>query len=478
MASLSDQWTNEIHLLGYEDFAAKVIGLIRATDTPFSIAINGRWGAGKTSLLRTMMQSLGGKGLSASEALFCHTEEWPENGIPQELVPNDSDNEHIKTIWFNPWQYQNETNPLIPLLHEIRKQLTPTKKVIENAKDAATVALDAALHSFGDLFDNVVNFAMGRKLVNMGEKVTHNLQTAHSNNAQNRFSEPVDAQRFFLQFEMAVKKAINHDGEKPGARLVIFIDDLDRCSDETVFSLLEAIKLYLSSKYCVFVFGLDRAHVENAIARVGTYNQQEAARYVDKMFQVRLQLPWPKIDKLKGFIKGLLELNQQKVKEDVIDILVEILPPNPRMIKSFINGLSLYEKLTPKDDSEDDHQFLVRLALMHAMRTIYPDCYELLHQSAATTLQVLSKFSDDNNWVCDNEMQAYLKNIFDNPIYEIRPPSGDSDKGENIKLESERFLQIRATSFRAEAADNFLKRFVKRFNAQPESANLIARYLV
>ncbi|MDQ7083419.1 MAG: P-loop NTPase fold protein [Sulfurovum sp.] len=47
------------------------------------------------------------------------------------------------------------------------------------------------------------------------------------------------------------------------SRVILFIDDLDRCEDATIATLLKEIKQYLSTKYCIFVFGYDRQHIES-----------------------------------------------------------------------------------------------------------------------------------------------------------------------------------------------------------------------
>lgn len=78
MGYLDDHWTTEIHQLGYEGFAASVRQLILEVPTPFALSISGRWGAGKTSMLRTLMRSLGGKPL-AVRADLTDTEEPTPN---------------------------------------------------------------------------------------------------------------------------------------------------------------------------------------------------------------------------------------------------------------------------------------------------------------------------------------------------------------------------------------------------------------
>lgn len=59
----NDEFTLEIDALGYKNLADRVREMIMEADTPFSIGISGRWGSGKTSLMKYIMASLGGEPL-------------------------------------------------------------------------------------------------------------------------------------------------------------------------------------------------------------------------------------------------------------------------------------------------------------------------------------------------------------------------------------------------------------------------------
>jgi hypothetical protein len=124
-----------------------------------------------------------------------------------------------------------------------------------------------------------------------------------------------------------------------------------------VFALLEAIKLYLSSRHCVFVFGLDVGHVESAIARAAKFTHREAAQYLEKIFQVRLHLPTPTQTELTDFlVHHLLSLDMHELKtpdnKPVLNYLRQYLPVNPRVIKTVLNGLKFYADLMKAQSEE------------------------------------------------------------------------------------------------------------------------------
>uniref|UniRef100_A0A1S7LR67 KAP P-loop domain protein n=1 Tax=Magnetococcus massalia (strain MO-1) TaxID=451514 RepID=A0A1S7LR67_MAGMO len=241
MGYLNDEWTLSIDDLGAGGFALELQKLILEVQPPFCFSIGGRWGGGKTSMLQALKASM--------------TVAPPSSDMIGEIptglgcLKESHELSHIKTVWFSPWQYQHEENPLVPLLHEIREQIRYQWMHI-GLKNAADV-IDAALNSFGSLIDSAINFGVKSEVVSVGRTFMTRLRERKDERNQQMFNNKLDSQRFVKQFDDAVRKAIApqlpENTQEPGGgikeRLIIFIDDLDRCSDQTVYALLESIKL-------------------------------------------------------------------------------------------------------------------------------------------------------------------------------------------------------------------------------------------
>ena len=99
---------------------------------------------------------------------------------------------------------------------------------------------------------------------------------------------------YYNVFEKALEDWITrcYKGNK---RLVIFIEDLDRCLPKIALQVLEAIKLYLNIPNLVVIVGVDRQvidavvmkHYENSLGgKVADEIGTKARQYLDKMFQV------------------------------------------------------------------------------------------------------------------------------------------------------------------------------------------------
>ncbi|MGH8474165.1 MAG: KAP family P-loop NTPase fold protein [Methylococcales bacterium] len=473
MKLLTDHWTYKIDGLGYEKFATNLCRLLINAHTPAAITISGRWGTGKTSMLRYVMRALGGDPSTSLSTLGKKTTDEPDEEfkLPPGLQDIKQTTENVWTVWFNPWQYQAEQNPMIPLLHEIRSQISLSEKLVrlidsKEIKAGFLDAMEAGLYTLGSLADDAINLSFGRKVISSGAKFSEQIEKRYEKRRQKRFSEPVNAQLFYLEFEKAVRQIVGAKG-----RLVIFIDDLDRCGNQTVFALLESIKLYLSCRQCVFVFGLDRIHIESALQEAGQYSMDEARQYIEKLFQASFYLPVPSPGNLLEFVKGCLhKLDLYDEKRKYEDYIVKWLPANPRVIKTALNGLPLYRSMLDADYLEDQKWLLV-----HFFRVLYPDVYELLRQNPEDTFQAIRKIREEGIDF-HNQQQAYIFYTLENPIKQspaIQEPQ--SQPGKATQMEESRFRKIRATAWQAETLHAFQNDFVDAFIGDRE---VLKAYLI
>ncbi len=305
---------------------------IRDCNPPYVMGIGGTWGSGKTSFLRKTWAVLGG-----NDSLY-----FPNK--PNSIKPKTG--EHI--IWFNPWHHQFEASPAVALLHEIHKHLSMTDRAINEAKKLGTVTILTALNYLGDL---------GKMLGAEGIQgiKTDEIQKRGENWEAERFQTSLTSEKFRTVFEKTLAQIIGKNG-----RLYIFIDDLDRCERDIPFKLLEALKLYLSARNCVYILGLDRHHLERSIAKELTGSSDtgpqlaHAREYLGKMFQSYYLLPRP--ESMEGYISSVLNLagdpgfntllvtrfGYKPNQENIAQTLDQNLPHNPRKIKAFVHSWQLY----------------------------------------------------------------------------------------------------------------------------------------
>lgn len=121
--------------------------------------------------------------------------------------------------------------------------------------------------------------------------------------------------------------------------IVIFIDDLDRCSPRAIAEVFEGLNRFVSGDFlnCIFVMGIDDAVIASALK--STYDKpskEESAsmdvslgwRFMDKFVQVPFALPEPTPEALKGFKESLAEGDTRKDLSVIFSRAISEFPPS------------------------------------------------------------------------------------------------------------------------------------------------------
>ncbi len=138
-------------------------------------------------------------------------------------------------------------------------------------------------------------------------------------------------------------------------RLILFVDDLDRCKTNTIIQALEAARLVMDIKNVIVVIGIDNRILFNA---VGNYfekladesrSKEDIARdYLGKIVQIAVTLDRPSEDGIKSFIKEALFPEDSIQKKDLKNDKPE---ENPRELAKK-NNLSAIREAYKIEDSE------------------------------------------------------------------------------------------------------------------------------
>lgn len=117
--------------------------------------------------------------------------------------------------------------------------------------------------------------------------------------------------------------------KKPLERIVLYIDDLDRCPEDRVVEVLEAVNLLMAFPLFVVVVGVDPLWVKKALLsryeiQFGNGNPDDALKtstsdYLEKIFQVPFHLQQAGDMNVKNMLKDLFSLgsdNTPKIQSD------------------------------------------------------------------------------------------------------------------------------------------------------------------
>lgn len=348
MKLLNDQPT-VVDTLDRLDLVHEVAAAIVDCEPPQVLGIHGDWGLGKTSFLRQLRWYLAGD-----------VEEPGHEGVDPSRLDKGHYADRVTVVWFEAWRYQNEPVPIVALLQEIRGQLAWHAKVREGMKKTAAIAIRGALLAMDDL-SKWIGVQAG-KVEEAGERWE-----------REHFASVLPANAIQEQLEAAIGHLVSAGEGRDGRRLVVMIDDLDRCEPEAAFRLLEGLKLYLNLPNCVFVLGMNQKTLEVAIGEAGpekgTVRQARwAAAYLDKMCQVVWRLPLVR-DRKTRLVEWLPVPADSRIRrllanDDLVDD--DCLPPNPRRLKAFANVLPRFEARIDAAPGSPAERVQFRMALVVA----------------------------------------------------------------------------------------------------------------
>ena len=438
-----------VDLLYYEAVVGTIQNLITSVnDEPLTIGIHGDWGAGKSSIL-TMLE----KNFSSDDQTLC--------------------------IRFNGWLFQGFEDTKSVLLETIIEDLrvrNSSEETWEKAKKLLTrVNWMKVARRMGGLAFNVATglpspdqvkdvFQFAKDWVAAGTEIDGENIGRFVAEAESYLKEkepdsiPSHIHAFRKEFIELLKEA-------DVKRLVVVVDDLDRCLPETAIETLEAIRLFLFVPGAAFVIAADEAMIEYAVNRhfpdlpLSNGPSSYARNYLEKLIQVPFRLPplgyvetrtfitlliasmgLPKDDpnfiKLIGLTREVLRrpwggnnFNRERIKEvlgeipdgieNALQIADQIAPlladgsrGNPRQIKRFLNTMTLRLAIAEQRGIQDDIKMSVLAKLMLAERFESNLFSRIEREATESGKSSLVQYLEDLVWVkTEAESEASQKKI-------------------------------------------------------------------
>lgn len=455
---LSDNET-KIDMINNRAIAKTVVDLItESKERPISIGIHGDWGAGKSSVL--------------------------------EMVEDEfKDIDNIECIKFNGWKHQGFEDAKIALMSAIvselinKRKLTSTCKDTVNkiwkninwlnvAKSAGSLAISAStgIPPMG-LMIGVLDNLKGS--LTDADKVQDGIESIGQYLNDSKIFEDTSITKEFEEFQKSFSNLLK---ESKIEKLVVLIDDLDRCLPGVTIETLEAIRLFLFSNSTAFVIAADESMIEYAVKKHfpeafdNSLSKEFSKRYLEKLIQVPFRIPalgeveaemyilllliGSRINEDDKTYEKLLDFSINKMKKpwknqglafsDLHEILKErydevsneilvanqIYPilardttGNPRKIKRFINMLLLRKKIAEARGFGDEIQLRI-LAKMMLAEYFMVDFYK----------EIAKETSKDGKCKPLDELEKYLNGelVISEVVEKVKAATKEDTKHEEV----------------------------------------------
>lgn len=245
----------------------RFVDILNSLDGGCSIALDGNWGSGKTFFVKQAKMVLDAHNRFVDSEAAANRDQIIDirkqyyGDTITELQPQ-------VCVYYDAWSNDNDDDPLLSIVYTILNSVESdySFRDISYVKTAANILEMFSGKDWNKLIDGL-----------KGEDPLSSLKRSKSvDKLIGDFLETLLLER--------------------GDRLIIFVDELDRCKPAYAVRLLERVKHYFDNERITFVFSININELQHAIK--GYYGENyDGSRYLDRFFDLRVTLPSPNLKK-------------------------------------------------------------------------------------------------------------------------------------------------------------------------------------
>ena len=345
-------------ILDFNLYRNAIVSIINNSLPKFTIGIFGEWGTGKTTLINSVDTALQTDG-------------------------------NLIRVRFEGWRYIQEQLPLVSLLKNIAYAL-PDEKQFGVLKLKLVTSSINFLKNTPEILTSVIS-----KFASEEDEISQEMFDSFKKELNSKIQLIAELDKdtvYFDGFDEIKNEIKNLRLVNPSFRIIVFVDDLDKCSPKKVHEILEIIRVFQEVEGFIFILGISDDMI-NKLGEMGTRGKNNGDHYIKNLIQIHISLPkWSNQDIVKlvrDFIKK--DMIHDKLK-DVVDKNIELISlaieNNPREIKRFLNNFIVgYEIFSGKKSFEAKE-----LLVIQAIHLRWKKFYNILIKSDQSFFKVLDKY--------------------------------------------------------------------------------------
>jgi predicted KAP-like P-loop ATPase len=289
---------SDIDYLNFSEVAETAADIISMPEMlPISIGIFGDWGAGKSTILKLTEAALN---RDSKKYIHIHFDAWLYQGY------DDARASILEAIAETLIKHADDNTPLLEKAKSLAKRVDKIR-ALGVAADIGAISLGIhTFGAFGKLFglaedaletediDKDKQFSDGKECFNDVRKQAKGLLKDKV-----KKSPPKEISAFREEYSQLLKAI--------ACPIVVYIDNLDRCTPINAIHTLEAIRLFLFLPNTAFVIAADEEMIRSAVVEYHKgATQRHQTDYLDKLIQVPINVPKPGILEVRAYLFMLL----------------------------------------------------------------------------------------------------------------------------------------------------------------------------
>lgn len=417
-------WKDSESNIDYIDFEyiADLVNEIVLDDNllPASIGVYGDWGSGKSSIMSISQESLRRRD---GNILIINFNAWLFEDY------GDAKNTVINCILDQIELRIKDEDSLKIKIQNLKKSINVVDITMSMIKNSSTI-ISSIMNPLN--IAEIVN-STGSDAVTAIEKIKDNYEKITSHESLRN-----DIAKFRDEFGQLI------DNSKI-TRVVIYVDEMDRCLPDTILEIFEAMRLFLFNGKVAFVFGADERQISYAIRQKYTDSIFEAEHkinigkeYLEKIIQYPIRIPTMSVPETEMYLTLLFcskiltiedfntlksncitqfrkntaifqlpnsvtafnesndILNCYTLSRKISTLLNSGLNGNPRQFKRFLNEFEMRKKVAQLKNIEIDEKVLVKMMILQYVKpSIFADFIDLYGKNKLNTY--LSAYEKINN---------------------------------------------------------------------------------
>ncbi len=318
----------------------RFIEILNSIDNGCSVALDGGWGSGKTFFVKQAKMVL-----DAHNNFIVSNDDTDKRKIKglwtQHRKNNPVELQTQVSVYYDSWENDNDEEPILSLVYSIIQSVDSDYSLLKGA-DCLQIAA------------NILEFFSGKKWTQLINSL--------------KGEDPLQELKKQKGIQEMIKEFLESLLLEKGNRLVVFIDELDRCKPSYAVRLLERIKHYFSNDRITYVFSVNINELQHTIKQYygADFN---ASKYLDRFFDLRISMPPADLNR---FYQSL-NFNNLNYKYDIVcNAVIKVYHFELREIAKYLRLTKIAAYEPTHESKKYDFSFSDGLSIQFVLMYVVP----------------------------------------------------------------------------------------------------------